>query len=132
VRVLTRGNDTIRRFPMNGKRGPRNFYKGKNARNLGYISSKGGSPPDFHELAHSPRHLVLPLLNEDEEVQEDEGKSTWWSLSSLAAAHAHAKNILPPSPPLLDFLHHRKNSVGSSSDVLPCSQSSAPAIRDAR
>ena len=47
MRVLTRGNDTIRRFPMNGKRGPRNFYKGKNARNLGYISSKGGLPTQF-------------------------------------------------------------------------------------
>jgi hypothetical protein len=50
----TRGNATTRRFPMNGKRGPRNFYKGKNARNLGYISSKGGFQINFHHLSHPP------------------------------------------------------------------------------
>lgn len=34
-------DDAAARFALNSKRGPRNFYKGKGAKNLGRLTTKG-------------------------------------------------------------------------------------------
>lgn len=51
---------TLCSFPMNSKRGPRNFYKGKGAINLGFLDNKG--QPPCSPPSPIPTPLPPPLL----------------------------------------------------------------------
>lgn len=54
-------DDAAARFAMNSKRGPRNFYKGKGARNLGRLTTKGEQrKPGWAAL---PKQSVLWLTH---------------------------------------------------------------------